>query len=516
LPTLRVSVSDQARQGACRWLPACERRLHDPTYEVPSDRLAAVEVRVRQLLIQRVRDVGVDHPFQAALTYTDLCNAIDPDHRFWPPPRFKGVGKVLDRISTYEHHNGRPLLSALVIQSSTRHAGDGFVRLCRRLGQEVPSGQELAFCRAQIEEVARYWVASGQVGSTPSQMYQAKSTEGSQRSLIRGMSLGVDETGRMSALAARLSPEHIRRLAWFDEHTGDVLPRPGPLDGLLALVHPRRGIYKPAGLKYAVSITAVAVSPYTGDRVDHHADGKWVMAYHQENPAPGRSGEVYTNIGLIECLRDKVPVGVLQERRLPGRGRMFEVLGLAMPVDWQSGYFILESLRSQGHRTGSAFVDVLVATAEELNQQEDEQLPLPADDYDARLRTVRQIVARRGQPAFRASLLTAYSGRCAVTGCAVMDVLEAAHLLPYRGPESHNVRNGLLLRSDIHTLLDLMLLAFVPDKRTVAISTTLRGTQYDYLSNRPLAEPFTPGQRPAREVLDVIWQKFIAQEALRL
>src|SRR5262245_6614768 len=93
--------SDRARQGACRWLPACERRLHDPTYEVPSDRLAAVEVRVRQLLIQRVRDVGVDHPFQAALTYTDLCNAIDPDHRFWPPPRFQGVGKVLDRISTY-------------------------------------------------------------------------------------------------------------------------------------------------------------------------------------------------------------------------------------------------------------------------------------------------------------------------------------------------------------------------------------------------------------------------------
>ena len=258
------------------------------------------------------------------------------------------------------------------------------------------------------------------------------------------------------------------------------------------------------------------VSPYPGDRIEHHADGSWDMVYHQENAAPGRVGDVYTNAGPIECLHDKVPVGVLQERRLPGHGRMFEILGLAMPVDWQSGYFIFENLGSQGHRAGRAFVDVLVATAEELNQQEDEQLPLPSDDYDARLRAVRQIVARRGQPAFRAALLTAYSCRCAVTGCDVKDVLEAAHLLPYRGPESNNVRNGLLLRADIHTLLDLMLLAFDPDKRTVAISRTLQGTQYEYLSNRPLAEPMILGRRPAREVLDAIWQKFIAQETAPL
>ncbi len=50
-------------------------------------------------------------------------------------------------------------------------------------------------------------------------------------------------------------------------------------------------------------------------------------------------------------------------------------------------------------------------------------------------------------------LLKAYSGRCAVTGCDAEPALEAAHLRPYKGPESNTAANGLLLRSDIHTLL---------------------------------------------------------------
>ena len=37
-------------------------------------------------------------------------------------------------------------------------------------------------------------------------------------------------------LTARISPEHRRRLAWFEEHQGEVSPIPGPLpDGLLLI-----------------------------------------------------------------------------------------------------------------------------------------------------------------------------------------------------------------------------------------------------------------------------------------
>ncbi len=50
--------------------------------------------------------------------------------------------------------------------------------------------------------------------------------------------------------------------------------------------------------------------------------------------------------------------------------------------------------------------------------------------------------------------MDAYGGRCAVTNCDIEDVLEAAHISPYNGPSTDQVYNGLLLRTDIHTLFD--------------------------------------------------------------
>ena len=153
--------------------------------------------------------------------------------------------------------------------------------------------------------------------------------------------------------------------------------------------------------------------------------------------------------------------------------------------------------------------DVLEATAQaEADQHDAAQSEDPADDYDARLRVVRQIVARRGQSAFRAALLEAYQGCCAITGCDAAAALEGAHLRPYRGPGSNAVTNGLLLRADIHTLFDLRLLAPEPSSRNIVISKLLAGTQYTYLSARRLADPAAPSQRPARETLEVLWRHF--------
>jgi hypothetical protein len=166
------------------------------------------------------------------------------------------------------------------------------------------------------------------------------------------------------ALAGRLSPDHVRRLAWFEQHAGEITSRPEPLtDPRLPLAHPRRGIFKPRGERYAVSVIAMLESPYPGDRLDRHDDGSWDMVYHQENPQPGRPGEVYTNAGLQACLDDQVPIGVLQERRIPGQGRRFEVLGLAVPAVRRTGYFILRSAGSVHGGTGRALMDVLVCAA---------------------------------------------------------------------------------------------------------------------------------------------------------
>jgi putative restriction endonuclease len=312
-------------------------------------------------------------------------------------------------------------------------------------------------------------------------------------------------------LATRLSPDHRRRLEWFEEHAGEVIPRPERLEGRLPLVHPRMGIYKPRELEYATAIVTRLRSRYHGDSVTHHADGTWNMVYHQQDTPVGRDDGAWANDALRACLRDGIPVGVLEERQTPERPRLFEVLGLGALAGWQSDYFILQSLSHAAAGPGRSAINALLATAEALEAAQNEEQPLPADDYDARLRTMRQIVARRGQGAFRAALLDAYAGRCAVTGCDVPEVLEAAHLRPYRGPGSHDVRNGLLLRADIHTLLDLLLVAFNPATRTLAVSSQLEGTQYEQLSGRSLAEPRLLRQRPAAAILEDLWRDFISQ-----
>ena len=116
-----------------------------------------------------------------------------------------------------------------------------------------------------------------------------------------------------------------------------------------------------------------------------------------------------------------------------------------MPVRWADGHFFLQSLDPPGDPGTDIIADTLEAAAR-AGLDEAAATDIPADDYDARLRVVRQIVARQGQSAFRAALLEAYHGRCAITGCDAAAVLEAAHLRPYRGPESNTVPNGLLLR----------------------------------------------------------------------
>lgn len=118
----------------------------------------------------------------------------------------------------------------------------------------------------------------------------------------------------------------------------------------------------------------------------------------------------------------------------------------------------------------------------------------PCSARDERERAMRAICIRRGQPAFRKALMTAYGGRCAVTGCDVEDVLEAAHISPYSGTSSDHVTNGLLLRADIHTLLDCGLLAVDPSTREVVLT----GSDYAHLTGKKLREPATPGDRPDR------------------
>jgi len=72
---------------------------------------------------------------------------------------------------------------------------------------------------------------------------------------------------------------------------------------------------------------------------------------------------------------------------------------------------------------------------------------------------------RLGQGAFRVLVTDAYLRRCAVTGERTLPVLEAAHIKPYALEGPHSVKNGILLRSDLHQLFDLGYVTVTPTMR---------------------------------------------------
>lgn len=107
------------------------------------------------------------------------------------------------------------------------------------------------------------------------------------------------------------------------------------------------------------------------------------------------------------------------------------------------------------------------------------------DEREIALRLIRQ---RRGQQSFRKSLLEIYESTCVISGCKIVDILEAAHINPYRGEKDNNVCNGLLLRADLHTLFDLDLIQINPENYLVEISDKLIGSEYEHYEGLSLID----------------------------
>ena len=89
---------------------------------------------------------------------------------------------------------------------------------------------------------------------------------------------------------------------------------------------------------------------------------------------------------------------------------------------------------------------------------------------------------RLGQGAFRVLVTDAYQRRCAVTGEKTLPVLEAAHIKPYSEDGPHMTSNGILLKSDVHTLFDKGYIT-IDENYTVDVSQRLHedyGNGKDY------------------------------------
>ncbi len=112
---------------------------------------------------------------------------------------------------------------------------------------------------------------------------------------------------------------------------------------------------------------------------------------------------------------------------------------------------------------------------------------------------------RLGQQAFQAVVLRAYDRRCAVTGGHIRPVLQAAHIRPLPAGGEHRIDNGLLLRSDVHTLFDRGYLSIDPQYRLM-VSTRLRyefgnGEEFYSRQGTVIALPHRRADLPNKEFL---------------
>jgi putative restriction endonuclease len=118
----------------------------------------------------------------------------------------------------------------------------------------------------------------------------------------------------------------------------------------------------------------------------------------------------------------------------------------------------------------------------------------------------RFVQQRLGQATFRIAVLDAYGRACAVTGEHSLPAIEAAHIRSYADEGPHEIRNGLLLRADLHRLFDTGYVTVTPEL-CLEVSPRLRedyrnGRSYYPLHGSRLSVPDIEEHRPGKGFLE--------------
>ena len=113
---------------------------------------------------------------------------------------------------------------------------------------------------------------------------------------------------------------------------------------------------------------------------------------------------------------------------------------------------------------------------------------------------------RLGQGAFRVSVTEAYDRACAITREHSLPALEAVHIRPFAKEGPHEVRNGLLLRADLHRLFEQGYMTVTPDY-VLNVSDRLRddyhnGKSYYPLRGTRISVPDSEVEQPTRDLLE--------------
>ena len=90
--------------------------------------------------------------------YSDIAPIVGRDMA-QPGDRNK-ISVLLDEISTHEHRNERPLLSAVVVRRQDHVPGGGFFQMAQRVGV-FNGGDRIAFFEEELSRVHDFWKQHG-------------------------------------------------------------------------------------------------------------------------------------------------------------------------------------------------------------------------------------------------------------------------------------------------------------------------------------------------------------------
>ena len=180
-----------------------------------------------------------------------------------------------------------------------------------------------------------------------------------------------------------------------------------------------------------------------------------------------------------------------------------EAAWIPQPRDWHPrtqtpvGYDLTVG---EGRRVWHACLAVAAGLPE---TQRPREFTLVGGPTPPRYGTPTLVEPRLGQNTFRIAVLEAYGRACSVTHEHSLPALEAAHIRPYTDDGPHDVRNGLLLRADLHRLFDKGYLTVTPAMQ-LEVSPRLRrdfhnGRSYYPLHGQVLSLPSSAKLRPAPE-----------------
>ena len=291
--------------------------------------------------------------------------------------------------------------------------------------------------------------------------------------------------------------EHLRRLTEVHDQLTAALLKPGfEFDGArIPLINPQRGIFKPRQMRFLLSIKTVV--PRQGGKVWYDDQREAHRQIYRGEEAVdyafmGDDPDAADNRWLREAHEHEVPViyflGVA-----PGRYQ-------AMIPTFISGW-------------NPAALKASISFG--LPDRDDFTSPPQAAERRYALRVVKQ---RLHQDSFREAVITAYSGRCALSGLREHRLLDAAHIVSDKDELLGQpvVPNGLPLSKIHHAAFDADLIGIDPDYRVHVSERLLAqrdGPMLDalkQLQGGALNLPTRVGDRPDRDRLAVRFQRFKA------